>query len=62
MIFYYLPFERVTAEVTRYYADHLAELLDGGAHGFNRVMIYKVFSWIKLQWRQRIFFLRNLKL
>lgn len=62
MIFYYLPFERVTAEVARYYADHLAELLDGEAHGFNRVMIYTVFSWIKLQWRQRIFFLRNLNL
>jgi len=30
MIFYYLPFERVMAEVIRYYADHLAELLDVG--------------------------------
>lgn len=55
ILFYYLSFERVTAEVIRYYADHLAELLDMGAHGFNRVMIYTIFSWIKLQWRQRIF-------
>lgn len=57
MLFYYLPFERVTAEVIRYYADHLAELLGVGAHGFNRVIIYT----IKLQWRQRIFVADNYK-
>lgn len=48
ILFYYLFFERVMVEVIRYYVDYLVELLDMGVYGFNRVMIYMIFSWIKL--------------
>lgn len=39
-----ISYEQIGTEVATYYGEHLAELLDVGAHGYNRLIVYTSFE------------------